>query len=112
MPRMLSEMRRCFEDIAAGSGSELGGLPDVESGGVLAEVSVAAAVRAGRARAGGRVGRIFGRCSASSGYRRTFGFGSAWTSCTRRSCAACTSVYSRCVKKRRDGGREYYHQPP
>ena len=59
MPGMLAEARRCFErveDRVPGRG-EPGGLPDVGSGGVLAEVSVAAEVRAGRARTRRRIGR-------------------------------------------------------
>ena len=52
MPGMLAETRRCFEGVrgrGAESGSELGGLPDVGPSVVLAEVSVAAEVREGRA---------------------------------------------------------------
>ena len=48
---------RAHRGQGAGARPEPGGLPDVGSGGVLAEVSVAAAVRAGRARARRRFGR-------------------------------------------------------
>ena len=52
MPGMVAEMRRCFERVEDGGvdpGGESVGLSDVGSGDLRAEVSVAAAVRPGRA---------------------------------------------------------------
>ena len=59
MPGMVAEMRRCFERIKDGGvepGAESAGLPDVGSGDLRAEVSVAAAVRPERPGSGRAVG--------------------------------------------------------